>query len=304
MEIYEAQGQDLRSDINYELGYYDFSKTYCDPDFCNGKEGMRTVPATIGVDMLAGTKEGPGMPGVVAFFARRISRIMEGFERVKYRFYPAEEREKIRLKYRFQGKKFIVIETGERKVMATKNVKRLFIPGFVDGGIKTLKQHHRNGSLDDKPWSPQVLPLQFITLGSLAIATIPGEITTVAGRRLKAQLLEQLKPMGIEHVVISPYANAYSGYITTHEEYQLQMYEGGHTVFGEWTLAAFQTNFRHLANELLRHDQEQRLAASIRPAEFTEEDLRNRTFQDGMQMGMRKAKRKVKNWKANKEISA
>ena len=37
------------------------------------------------------------------------------------------------------------------------------------------------------------------------------------------------------------------GYITTQEEYQKQNYEGGHTLYGQWTLAAFQTSFVKIA---------------------------------------------------------
>ena len=41
------------------------------------------------------------------------------------------------------------------------------------------------------------------------------------------------------------------GYVTTYEEYQQQAYEGGHTLFGQWTLAACQSKFKLLAEQLL-----------------------------------------------------
>ena len=79
-------------------------------------------------------------------------------------------------------------------------------------------------------------------------------------------------------MILSPYANAYSGYITTFEEYQVQCYEGGHTVFGEWTLAAFQTKFKELANEMLKKEPERNLDTTTKPVEFSEEELKKRSF--------------------------
>ncbi|MCB1658819.1 MAG: neutral/alkaline non-lysosomal ceramidase N-terminal domain-containing protein, partial [Pseudomonadales bacterium] len=54
------------------------------------------------------------------------------------------------------------------------------------------------------------------------------------------------------------YCNDYMGYVTTYEEYQQQAYEGGHTIYGQWTLAAFQTCFAKLAEQFaLPADQRQ-----------------------------------------------
>ena len=52
-------------------------------------------------------------------------------------------------------------------------------------------------------------------------------------------------------MVIAGLANDYSGYVTTFEEYQQQNYEGGFTLFGPWTLAAYQQNFSDLARDML-----------------------------------------------------
>jgi neutral ceramidase len=89
---------------------------------------------------------------------------------------------------------------------------------------------------------------------------------------------EALQPHGIRHVIISPYANSYCGYITTREEYQVQAYEGGHTVFGKWTLAAFQTKLRSLAREMVKKRESRQLADEERPPEFTPEELQRRTY--------------------------
>ena len=49
------------------------------------------------------------------------------------------------------------------------------------------------------------------------------------------------------HYVVAGLSNAYAGYVTTKEEYDMQHYEGGSTHFGPWTLTAFQQTFNDLA---------------------------------------------------------
>jgi neutral ceramidase len=142
-----------------------------------------------------------------------------------------------------------------------------------------LKKQYSAGALG-KPWTPQILPIQLVIIGDLAIAAFPGEITTVAGWRLRATIQEVLAKRGIKNVMVSCYANAYCGYVTTYEEYQCQQYEGGHTVFGEWTLAAFQTKFKELALQLLEKVENRRTDTGVKPLEFTKEELGKRSFGD------------------------
>jgi len=102
---------------------------------------------------------------------------------------------------------------------------------------------------------PSRLPLQLMRIGDLVIAGVPGEMTTMAGRRLKTALKERcdaLRPKTgnfsspVRDVVISGYANAYSQYITTPEEYAKQYYEGASTLFGPHTLDAYIQEFCRL----------------------------------------------------------
>ena len=153
--------------------------------------------------------------------------------------------------YKTQYPKTVVLEMGEGRVLGTKRVRNLVIPSFVDPAIKYFKYLDRQGITRRTPWEPQVMQLQIIILGNLAIIGVPAEITTIAGQRLRHTIHQILKERGVEEVMISSYANGYAGYITTYEEYQHQNYEGGHTVFGKWTLAAYQTKFRRLAQEML-----------------------------------------------------
>ncbi|WP_298769532.1 neutral/alkaline ceramidase [uncultured Shewanella sp.] len=100
------------------------------------------------------------------------------------------------------------------------------------------------------PWSPEVLPLSLQKIGQLAIAAVPAEFTVMAGRRLM-QTVENVLGDHVQYTVIAGLSNAYSGYVATKEEYDLQHYEGGSTHFGPWTLAAYQQSFYQLAEDIL-----------------------------------------------------
>ena len=92
-----------------------------------------------------------------------------------------------------------------------------------------------------------IVPFQLFRIGNLAIIGLPWEVTTMAGRRIRQTLLDVLKEDGIDYVVINGLSNDYVSYVTTREEYAVQLYEGASTQFGPWTLAAIQQESRKLA---------------------------------------------------------
>jgi len=102
----------------------------------------------------------------------------------------------------------------------------------------------------DPPIAPSTLPLQLLKIGNLVITAIPGEITTMAGRRLRRTVEKELEDTRVKFVALHAYANDYSQYITTLEEYYKQHYEGASNLFGPHTLAAYRQEFRSLALEL------------------------------------------------------
>jgi neutral ceramidase len=106
--------------------------------------------------------------------------------------------------------------------------------------------------IEDPPAVPQVLPVQLLRVGSLAILGIPGELTTMAGRRLRSTVLEALAGSGVAYVALATYANEYSQYITTREEYCSQHYEGASTLFGPHTLDAYRQVAAGLATAIAR----------------------------------------------------
>jgi neutral ceramidase len=98
----------------------------------------------------------------------------------------------------------------------------------------------------DPPVQSQIRSVTIARIGQLVILALPAEVTTMAGRRLRKTVLSNLGDWA-KHIVIAGYSNGYAGYITTPEEYEIQQYEGGHTLHGKWTLPAYQQISARLA---------------------------------------------------------
>lgn len=102
------------------------------------------------------------------------------------------------------------------------------------------------------PWHPDIVDVQIVTLGSLAIAAIPGEFTTMSGRRFREAVKKEFELYGMKDmtVVVSGLCNVYTHYITTYEEYQAQRYEAASTIYGPHTLSAYIQLFSDLAKAI------------------------------------------------------
>jgi neutral ceramidase len=103
---------------------------------------------------------------------------------------------------------------------------------------------------DGNPWTPQILPVQLLRIGQLALAAQPTEITTMAGRRVRETVVQSLSQAGVSHAVVASHSNAYASYVTTPEEYAAQEYEGASTHFGPHTLDGFLQEFRRLGEAI------------------------------------------------------
>ena len=103
--------------------------------------------------------------------------------------------------------------------------------------------------------------MQMLRVGQLVILVMPGELTTMSGRRmryvlplnistrrltscfrreaLRAKLISEGVLGDDAYVVIAGPANTYAHYVATHEEYSVQRYEGASTIFGQCASYAF-----------------------------------------------------------------
>ncbi|XP_073054665.1 neutral ceramidase 2-like isoform X1 [Primulina eburnea] len=107
-------------------------------------------------------------------------------------------------------------------------------------------------------WAPSILPIQILRIGQLIILSVPGEFTTMAGRRLRDAMKSVLLTGGSKefgdnvHVVIAGLTNTYSQYVATFEEYEIQRYEGASTLYGPHTLSGYIQEFGKLAEALVQ----------------------------------------------------
>ncbi|MFJ5084165.1 neutral/alkaline ceramidase [Streptomyces sp. NPDC088706] len=128
---------------------------------------------------------------------------------------------------------------------------------------------------DVHPVTPKILPLQIMRIGELYLVAGPGEFTITAGLRVRRTVAQELGvPLG--RVLLQGYANAYSQYVTTPQEYDAQNYEGGSTLYGRNTLPAYQQEYARVAASLRQG------TAIGRGTAPPDESARQFTFQTGV----------------------
>ncbi|KAI0740585.1 Neutral/alkaline nonlysosomal ceramidase [Earliella scabrosa] len=103
-------------------------------------------------------------------------------------------------------------------------------------------------------WAPSTVDIQILRVGNFVMLIIPGEMTTMAGRRLRDAVRARLISEGVlgddAYVVIAGPANTYAHYVTTREEYSIQRYEGASTIFGPYTLESYIDKYTSLVSLL------------------------------------------------------
>lgn len=263
----------LEGPLRGAIRYADHGSVRVDADLADGMEGSRTAGAVIGLGMLMGTWEGPGPLRHFSGLNRALGDAALTVRRLRWRLgrssAPHPDADS-------QLNKFPFLDTargGHGKAFGFFTQGKPLLPGWLDPTVARVRELAKRDGVGGAPWTPQVLPIQLLVLGPLALAGVPGELTTTAGRRLGATVRSELADLGVEHVVTASYANAYSGYVTTREEYRVQGYEGASTVFGQWTLAAYQTRFRALARALRDRAPQLGDPTGESPYRFTDKEL-------------------------------
>lgn len=265
--------ESLQGDIDAIFSYVDFTNIKADPAFANGNDDAWTSEPCHGVAFFAGTRvDGPGMPKPIAMISKVIAGVVKSRRLKRIDDMTADDQAYYRRVYAAQGPKAILMEAGRKQVLG-QPLDKIMLPDFLDPTVGEMKRQARRGAIRKSAMVPTVLPLQIVTIGQVAIVCCPGEFTTTAGQRVRQAVAERLQGRSIRHVLICTYCNDYMGYVTTNEEYQLQAYEGGHTIFGQWTLAAFQTRFASLATELLKPEGERLHDRVTQPAPVPAEEL-------------------------------
>ncbi|MFL5302117.1 MAG: neutral/alkaline non-lysosomal ceramidase N-terminal domain-containing protein [Anaeromyxobacteraceae bacterium] len=94
-------------------------------------------------------------------------------------------------------------------------------------------------------------PLLVVRIADHAMATIPGEATATAGKQMRHAVETALPAStGVKGVALVGYANEYLHYFTTPEEYEMQHYEGGSTVYGKYSSNLIRDDLATLAGDI------------------------------------------------------
>lgn len=217
LDLLTTASEQLKGKVDYRHTYLNLSKLKVNLRKEGGiTEVVKTCPAAMGFAFAAGTTDGPG-----AFDFQQGDSKGNAFWKLVRNMIKSPTHEQVEC----QRPKPILLDTGEMK--------------------------------EPYDWAPSILPIQMLRIGQLVILSVPGEFTTMAGRRLRDAVKSVLNSGNVKgfendaHVVIAGLSNAYSQYVTTFEEYQIQRYEGASTLYGPHTLSAYIQEFKRLASALV-----------------------------------------------------
>jgi len=106
-------------------------------------------------------------------------------------------------------------------------------------------------------WDPKIAPIQVFRVGNLFIVSLPGELTTMSGRRMRKVVADLVTNAGLlpkgqqAYVTIAGLANNYASYVATYEEYQAQRYEAASTIYGPYTLAGYMQEVARITTDMI-----------------------------------------------------
>lgn len=196
-----------------------------------------------GVAFFMGTLEGPGVDPVLGSVLKKVSRMV--------RMHKLSKNPELHKKFfEIHGNKDVLLDHRDGSFLGIPKSVWKRLPPLPEPSVEAFRKTTKKNAMETLPWVPTILPFQILRMGELVIAFTPGEITTVAGERLKSHLLSELSSLGIREVILTSYANAFMGYVVTPEEYDKQCYEGGHTVYGRNTLGGIIKGFDYLVKKM------------------------------------------------------
>lgn len=106
-------------------------------------------------------------------------------------------------------------------------------------------------------WQPKIVPTQLFQIGDIIITALPGEFTTMAGRRVRSTIRDvalQTSTNSDVDVILAGLSNIYTSYVTTPEEYEMQRYEAASTIYGPHTLTIYLSQFQKLMQAIAQNE--------------------------------------------------
>lgn len=224
LEMLDSDGEETITSMQSFYSVQKFPQYEIRAEFTfSGNKEFVCEPA-VGISTLCGTEDGKGLPAKLG--------VSEGMSHSNKKFSPAAWITALFLPLElrtYRKKMNRPIET-----MAPVKPKDLFKRDkcqgekIVIGWLKTDKGYGVSS----------YLPFQAFRMNNYIITAVPGEYSTMAGRRMKSAVKNVLELEDTEQVIIAGYANSFTSYITTYEEYEKQHYEGASTLYGPNTAAA------------------------------------------------------------------
>ena len=135
---------------------------------------------------------------------------------------------------------------------------RWFFTNSCQGHKRTLAGPLQYLFLPKKDFPRQML-LQMIQIDKVTLIPLPFETTKEAGIRIVGDCRNQLAQEGqkdLSYFTVISCANGYFGYVTTPEEYAIQRYEGGHTLYGPQTQPFLSGHLSRLTEKMMRDKNE------------------------------------------------
>lgn len=107
--------------------------------------------------------------------------------------------------------------------------------------------------LEPKDSFPNTVLFQLIRINDLMLVPLPFEVSIEAGKLMQAAIQASYThdpTLAPKHIVISSVANGYFGYTVTPEEYHQQNYEGGHTLYGQYSTPYLAAQLGKLSSDM------------------------------------------------------
>eukprot|EP01096_Ripella_sp_DP13-Kostka_P007233 TRINITY_DN262_c0_g1_i1.p1 TRINITY_DN262_c0_g1~~TRINITY_DN262_c0_g1_i1.p1 ORF type:complete len:760 (+),score=356.52 TRINITY_DN262_c0_g1_i1:98-2281(+) len=220
MDLFNSASTFLQGPVAFRHTYLDFETITVSPQFSSTGATASTCTAALGDSFAAGTTDGPG----------------------SFNFVQGTNSSATNPKWNDLGG--ILSKPTEADIQCQYPK-----PILLNIGDITFPEH--------APWSASVIPLQLFRVGQLFIIGVPGEFTTMSGRRLINQVRNTLVQYGAanenSYFVIAGLSNEYIHYITTPQEFNIQRYEAASTIYGPQELPAFLQEFTTIAKALAQN---------------------------------------------------
>ena len=186
LQLYDAAVTQLQGDIAYIHTWLNMSSIQVSPQYTSTGQPGTTCPAALGDSFAGGTTDGAGDFNFVQ--GTNSTETNKYWNKFAYLLLSEPTADQIAC----QAPKPILLNVGEINFPA--------------------------------PWAATIVPIQIFKIGQLFLLGVPGEFTTMSGRRLRDSVRTSLTSYGLAdentHIVISGLSNEYTHYITTFQEYR------------------------------------------------------------------------------------